>query len=521
MMEKKVSDSPLKMIYIDEPQLCFGYGQTTDNPKDGLFLYGPHSAPKHTPVINIGAIGTQQGLQLLRKWAIRIGGAINIPPPGKTDKAIRLHLSNFPGLEEAFGITMNPADFTQIKINDKQLEEATRTLNQHEAVRKTVDLYINEVAHHDKNEEEKIDIWIFVLPEIIFERCKPKAARAGLDLVHGEFNKKQKERIDLPLFKDVIDQSDEEIFDDVPDFHRQIKARLLQIGYPSQLLRETTLAPEEFLNAAGYPKRKLQEPASVAWNIATGLYYKTQPNPPWKLITAREGVCYLGLVFKLIPNHPEEHVCCAAQMFLNEGDGMVFRGANGPYKTSDYEFHLKHKQAKELILKVINTFIKKHGKPPKEMFIHAKSSFNNEEWDAFTQAVPKETTLIGIRIKTTTGDVKLFRYGDYPVLRGTAMVMNERHAYLWTSGYTPRIDTYIGPETPNPLYISIQRSTGDITPDIKSVLSDILGLTKINYNACNYSDGLPVTIRFADKVGDVLTMGSSQGAERQPLKFYI
>ena len=58
-------------------------------------------------------------------------------------------------------------------------------------------------------------------------------------------------------------------------------------------------------------------------------------------------------------------------------------------------------------------------------------------------------------------------------------------------------------------------------PDIRTVLSDIMGLTKINYNACNYNDGLPVTIRFANKVGDVLTMGSARDAEKQPLKFYV
>lgn len=43
----------------------------------------------------------------------------------------------------------------------------------------------------------------------------------------------------------------------------------------------------------------------------------------------------------------------------------------------------------------------------------------------------------------------------------------------------------------------------------------------INYNVCNYDHGLPVTIRFANKVGDVLTMGSVCDAERQPLKFYV
>jgi hypothetical protein len=106
------------------------------------------------------------------------------------------------------------------------------------------------------------------------------------------------------------------------------------------------------------------------------------------------------------------------------------------------------------------------------------------------------------------------------VIRGTAILLDDRNAYLWTSGFIPRLDTYIGPETPNPLFITVLRSMGEL-PNIRTVLADIMGLTKINYNACNYSDGLPVTLRFANKVGDVLTMGSAKDSEKQPLKFYI
>ena len=96
---------------------------------------------------------------------------------------------------------------------------------------------------------------LFILPEIIFERCKPLARRSGLELTKGEFAKSQKEKKELPLFRNVIDQSAEEIFDDVPDFHRQVKARLLKLGRTSQLIRETTIAPNQFLNSAGYANR--------------------------------------------------------------------------------------------------------------------------------------------------------------------------------------------------------------------------------------------------------------------------
>ncbi|CAH2409470.1 hypothetical protein MES5069_880003 [Mesorhizobium escarrei] len=207
-------------------------------------------------------------------------------------------------------------------------------------------------------------------------------------------------------------------------------------------------------------------------------------------------------------------------MFLNEGDGVVFRGANGPWKTGDYEYHLGRDAAKKLLSLVLETYADNHDGPPKELFIHGQTYFNDEEWKAFEDAAPKETNVVGVRIRQTGGETKLFRDGDYPVLRGTAVMLDDRNAYLWTTGYVPQLDTYIGPETPNPLFITVLRSKGPM-PELKSVLNDIMGLTKINYNSCDFNDGLPVTVRFEQMVGEVLTMGAAKGAEKQPFKFYI
>ena len=71
----------------------------------------------------------------------------------------------------------------------------------------------------------------------------------------------------------------------------------------------------------------------------------------------------------------------------------------------------------------------------------------------------------------------------------------------------------MGPDTPNPLFITILRSTGP-APALPLVLTDILAHTKINYNACSVSDGLSATIRFVDKVSDVLVMGSAADVEK-------
>ena len=83
-------------------------------------------------------------------------------------------------------------------------------------------------------------------------------------------------------------------------------------------------------------------------------------------------------------------------------------------------------------------------------------------------------------------------------------------AFLWTAGYAPRLDTYLGPETPNPIEIRVQRGKCEL----ETVLTDVMGLTKINFNSCLHNDRMPVTIRFADAVGEVI-LAAPQTGERQ------
>jgi hypothetical protein len=94
---------------------------------------------------------------------------------------------------------------------------------------------------------------------------------------------------------------------------------------------------------------------------------------------------------------------------------------------------------------------------------------------------------------------------------------DENKAYLWTKGFVPRFQTQIGLETPNSLEIAITRGTASID----TVCQDVLGLTKLNYNACIYGDGVPVTLKFAESVGEILTAGKDITAGVLPFKHYI
>jgi hypothetical protein len=132
--------------------------------------------------------------------------------------------------------------------------------------------------------------------------------------------------------------------------------------------------------------------------------------------------------------------------------------------------------------------------------------------------VPKETKLVGVRIRGTQ-DLRLFRPDvEVPVLRGTAVSVSNKEGYIWTTGYVPRLRTYPGFETPKPILVEINRGDGDLS----TVMRDVLALTKLNYNSCDYSSGMPLTLKFADRVGEILT-ASPKGLKAPPLpfRFYI
>ena len=119
-----------------------------------------------------------------------------------------------------------------------------------------------------------------------------------------------------------------------------------------------------------------------------------------------------------------------------------------------------------------------------------------------------------MRIRPTQ-DLRLFRpEADTPVLRGTAVTMSRREGYLWTTGYNPRLRTYPGFETPKPILVEVNRGEAELL----TVMRDVLALTKINYNACDYASGLPVTLKFADRVGGL--EADAADITRQPIRIF-
>lgn len=509
----------LRTDFIFEPLLEFGAGQRLEHPQDGLFLYGPVKERGSPEVIHVGVIGTPEGITLAKKWLQTLQGPLPVLRPDQ------LHTSPWPGFQATFGARLEAVPLVTIPLAGNEIIKAIGKTNRYDAIRSTVKIFETPILEHLRGDERRPDLWLVIVPEIVYRYGRPTVT-GPKDAVKSTL---MSERVAAKflrggsLFPEMTEEAATYLF--ARNFHHQLKAQLLHTQIVLQVVRETTLDPTIELDRFGNPTRSLQEPARIAWNFSTTLYFKGARLQPWQLADVRPRVCYVGLVFKQDPSPAGKgEACCAAQMFLNSGNGVVFRGALGPwYSAKKREFHLRQDAAEDLVHQVVKTYVKDHGAPPSELFIHARQRFDDDEWAGFSKAVEKSvgrnnTQLIGVRIRPTQ-DLRLFRPSvDVPVLRGTAVMMSRREGYLWTTGYVPRLRTYPGFETPKPILIEVNRGNADL----KTVMADVLALTKVNYNACDYASGLPVTLKFADHVGEILT-ASPRGMDAPPLpfRFYI
>lgn len=500
------------MFCLDEPLLQFAEGQFAADPHDGLALYGPFSLgqPSHPQTPAYMVIGPPEGVRAMLAWSEAMNRSFAAPETKKTPLA-KLHRlwPPYPGFEVAFGSPWSEKPTASFELDRDKLIEASCKKDPHERCFAVVEQFM-EAFEKARKHDAKIAVAVCVVPDEVWTNCRPRShvAKPSDTGISAEA-KKSRKRGQRELFEEF----DPEQYQLSPDFRRQLKARTMRYDVPLQIIRESTLRLTDD-NALG--QRRLTRLSDRMWNLGTALYYKSG-GKPWKLHSAREGVCYIGIAFRRADEGPKT-ACCAAQMFLDSGDGIVFLGEYGPwYSPENSQFHLDRKAAKQLLEGILRTYADLDGRPLSEVFLHCRSSINREEFSGFQDACPANCRLVGIRVRSDRYGPRLFRVGSMPVLRGTFLKVNDRSGFLYASGFKSRLGTYDGWETPVPLRIDIQHGEASI----EQVARDILGLTKLNYNACKLGESRPVTVGFSDAVGEILISNPTVTDRRPNFKFYI
>lgn len=504
---------------IPEPLLAFGGRHEHVDPKTGIALYGPYTVAglsKPTPSsIIVGIIGPAAMIADAEQWLVAVKGIIT------NDGSQPLLFPHYPGfnLDSSFFCDFITGEAWKEAIQQKDLRQAlTESTSFEDRVTKVCALYLEAIEILSQR-DQRPDVILCCLPQEVIDQCVVKnPANRRVKIERSRESIERRQRLlgrggQLALFD--IDPEDEDDFPQHHNLRRGLKAEAMKFGIPTQLVWPRAI---KLIDTPSTGRGRAQDAATRAWNLTTALYHKGGGSP-WRLAQVDTGTCYVGVSFyKEVAGDNPQMRTSMAQAFTSAGDGYVLRGSPFEWDVSrgGMSPHLAESSAAELIRGVLDLYKKQNqGSLPSRLVVHKTSRFWDEELAGFVAAseyVPRsDFVALGDR------GIQFYRSGEYPAVRGTYIKLSDDDLLLYTSGYIPYLATYPGPRVPRPL--EVLEHYGD-TP-WNAILQEILGLTKMNWNTAAFSMGMPVTIAFSKRVGEILAELPEDMPLRPEYRFYM
>ena len=500
--------------HISEPSLIFGDGKTHIDPKLGLTLYGPlqtsDGKPSSPLSINVGIIGTGKTVGLAKQFLLKLSNKVD------SKNGDPFQNPSFPGFKQAFGCEIIVPEATISIIPQKKINDHSNYAVFEDKVAYAVDLFIEQIESL-KEVIPKPDVVLCALPQEIVDYCVVKRKKGG-KIVKNTAKKESKFIENLKrlkenkqtFFGDFEKEVDRILEQEIhtSNFWRGLKSKSMKYDMPTQIVWPSTITPFNELKI-----RKRQEDSSTAWNVAVALYYKGS-GFPWTMTRMRKDTCYVGISFFKDPVSINKMRTSMAQIFTYTGEGLILRGDEFEWDVKDGKSpHLDEKSAESLLNDTIELYEKRMGSKPLRVVVHKSSKYWDGERKGFEKALANtnqhDLVAFGQR------GIRFFRYGQYPPLRGTVIKTGDNSFLLYTRGYIPYLRTYPGAHVPLPL--DIIELHGDSDP--QTVLSEILALSKMNWNSAEFSLAQPITILFSKRVGEVMANMDAKNLKHEYLYY--
>lgn len=492
----------MKLEHLVEPLLEFGTGQHVDV-RFGIAQFWPRDREMGTAPrdVRIGLVGTADTTEGVAQWLEDC--AEGVAP--KTTRLVNLFPA-FPGFteESCFGARLVVEDRWTAAIAKSDIAELIAA-KPTEIVDKSVAVFLAESRRLLEN--NPLDVIICAPPHDLL---------AEMDSINDQPIDESERALDEGSDSDTDAKSTR-----LPDFHDVLKARGMILGVPLQMIRPPTYGGKR-------PKRKrdtplsrrptLQDPATRAWNFHTALYYKAG-GIPWRLLRdpAELSSCYAGVSFYRTLDEARV-LTSVAQVFNERGEGVIVRGAPAQITKTDRQPHLSEEDAHALLTRAIATYRQEHKHTPARIVIHKTSMHTAGEVAGFQAAAKTERIEVVDLIAVARSFTRLFREGVYPPLRGTLMHLSSDRAILYLRGSVEFFEAYPGMYVPRPLDLKLEHTESTT----RQLASEILALSKLNWNNTQFDGGEPITVRAARQVGDILKCIPEEGGLIQPgFRFFM
>lgn len=479
----------MKTDYLLEPELRFGSGNHIDI-RFGLMNLGPRdvTSPKAPRPIRVGIIGTSETVDGVSMWLSRCKNEI---PPKPSNQP---HLfPGFPGCDEQKGLRTNLLlDSTlERRIQNTTIQRISRMSDANKAVEEAVALFIGEI---EALKDKPVDVIVIAVPRDLTTTA---------------------------ITDDGTAEDEGMVSESVPrlDFHHLLKARSFQFDVPLQLVLPWTYDETKRPPRRAKPGilRTLQDEATRAWNFHVALYYKAK-GIPWELLRDEAAYlpCYVGVSFYETLDKTVL-LTSVAQVFNERGEGLAVRGASAARDKDDRQPHLDAKGAKELLNKALKAYRDEHHHPPARVVLHKSSTYSPAEIEGFRAASTEQNMHSLDLLSLGESSIHLFRVGQYPPLRGTLTQFDDERLLLYTRGSVEFFKTYPGLYIPQPLSIRLAR----VEESARFLASEILALTKMNWNNTQFDGHEPITTRASRQVGKILKYVPQGGRVQTHYRYYM
>lgn len=284
------------------------------------------------------------------------------------------------------------------------------------------------------------------------------------------------------------------------DLHNFIKAFAVQKGISTQFIREKTI--------------KSNLTCQIAWSLSLAIYVKAL-RTPWVLANIEDSTAFAGIGYSI--NHNEngsEVLVGCSHIYSSDGQGVKYKLSKITDVTYDSKKnpYLSENEAYQLGLNIKELFFKSFSDMPKRVVIHKRTPFKSQEIKGIINSLSSaEITNIDLIEISYEDEIKFFEYGKnyaidgFPVRRGVCFAINENSAYLYTHGIAPSIRNinfkYIkgGKSLPIPLKIVKHYGSGSL----EQIATEILGLSKMNWNSFELYSKLPCTIESSNTIAKI------------------
>lgn len=488
----------IHVFYIKEPDLIFGHKGEEKDPKLGLKHFGPYfSSDEKMPSpmrVRVGIVGTGETITLTKRIISLLRSET------KSDEENRWLYPDYPGFRHETEINCEfvNSDGWNETVTTSEIQQILKIVDPNERIAAGSDLFVEKIERITL-EDSWPQVIVCAIPLEIEEYCGISERTRGAKRPKRTAFEKEvadlRDRGQMFLQDWVVEAKTDQPARSF-DFRNALKGKAMRCDIPTQVLRESTC--RSILEYPDSAHRGKQGPATFAWNFSTGLYYKAHGRP-WRLAKLTVGTCYVGVSFYRNLRNPDLNLeTSMAQIFTHSGEGFVLRGSDVTVDEETRQPRLTKTQACDLMTDSIDKYTKKVGNPPNRVVVHKTSLFSEEEKAGFDEAISGlKKDYVAISKNTA---LRYLRTGKYPILRGTVISLTPSQCLLYTTGYTPRVRTYPGHRVPRPLLIT---HYGD--SEIRVICSEILGLTKLDWNTTVFSKQIPITLGFAQSVGKVLS----------------